>query len=301
MNPISGMYGYPNPYQVLANPTGAGLTSLNAEYARDFGISNVPVYDLPINVNMGFNQGGAIGGSFGMNGYMNPYMMNPYMMQSMMMSPSYREYLQLSPMDRLQYDYNLRNEARELGYNEGIDAKNYAAATDGLTGSIREACNSLQTVIIEGETDQIARQFEGLVDMLRRSPLYERLQQEFKDDPVVLEKTLRNAARDQFQAVTGQDLKAMIQDNCDSALANAFFNTISFGNAQTYSTEDLIAKIEGSETPKSVRTKQVAGKTGGVLATTGAGAAVGAIGGPVGALIGAGVGAVVGIFGALAS
>ena len=134
--------------------------------------------------------------------------------------------------------------------------------------------------------------------MLRRSPLYERLKQEFKDDPIALEKTLRNCAREQYQAVTGQDLKAVIQQNCDSALTNSFWNTISFGNAQTYSAEEIIAKMEGTETPRKVKTKQKIGQLGGVTATTASGAAIGAIAGPVGALVGAGIGLVAGLIGA---
>ena len=63
------------------------------------------------------------------------------------------------------------------------------------------------------------------------------MQQEIKDNPAMLEMTLRNCAKEQFQAVTGQDLKAMIQQNCDGTLANSFWNTITFGNAQKYSSE----------------------------------------------------------------
>lgn len=289
MNGISGYMGYPNQFQVTANPVGAGLASLNAEYARDFGLNIPPVYNLPLDVNMGYGfPSGMYGGYYGMG-------MNPYLM----LNQQYLKYMNMDYKDRLAYDLELRNLARENMYTEGKSAKNYASATDGLTGSIREACNSLQTVIIEGETDQIVKQFEAIVDMLKRSPLYVRLQEEFKDDPVALEKTLRNCAREQFQAVTGQDLKAMIQENCDSSLANAFWKTISFGNAQTYSSEDIIAKMEGTETPKSVKSKKVIGKIGGVTATTATGTAIGAIGGPVGALIGAGVGCVAGILGSL--
>lgn len=292
MNAISGYMGYPNQFQVMANPAGAGLASLNAEYARDFGLNIPPVYDLPLNVNMGFGGVNGMYGSYGMG--MGMGMGLPYGF-----SQQYLKYMNMDYKDRLNYDLELRNAARENQYMEGKSAKNYAAAADGLTGSIREACNSLQTVVIEGESDQIVQQFEGIVDMLRRSPLYERLKAEFKDDPIALEKTLRNCARDQFQATTGQDLKALIQQNCDSSLANAFWNTISFGNAQTYSAEDIIAKMEGTQTPKSAKTKKTVGKIGGVTAATATGAAVGAIGGPVGALIGAGVGCVAGVIGAL--
>lgn len=285
MSAISGYMGYPNQFQVYANPTGAGLNSLNAEYAKDFGLYTPPVYNLPYNVSMGYGMGG---GAYGMG------MMNPYMG----MNKQYLEYLNMDFKDRLKYDSDLRSAAAEIQYSEGKTAKNYAAATDGLTGSIREACNSLQTVVAEGETDQIVKQFDGIVEMLRRSPLYERLKQEFKDDPITLEKTLRNCAREQYQAVTGQDLKAVIQQNCDSALTNAFWNTISFGNAQTYSAEEIIAKMEGTEPPKKVKTKQKIGQLGGITATTASGAAIGAIAGPVGALIGAGIGCVAGILGA---
>ena len=112
--------------------------------------------------------------------------------------------------------------------------------------------------------------------------------------------TLRNCAKEQFHAVTGQDLKAMIQQNCDSSLVNAFWNTISFGNAQTYSAEEVIAHIEGSEAPKSERTKQIVGKVGGVTATTLAGAGVGSLICPgIGTAIGAGVGAIAGFIGSL--
>ena len=291
MTAINGYMGYPSQFQVQANPTGAAQTGLEAEFARDFGLNMAPVYNLPFDVSMGY---GAMGGAgmYGMYGMgMNPYMM---------MNQQYLKYINMDYKDRLQYDADLRSQAAEIQYNSSKTAKKYAAATDGLTGSIREACNSLQTVVIEGESDQIVRQFEVLVDMIRRSPINERLQQEFKDDPIAYEKTLRNCAKEQFQAATGQDLKAMLQQNCDSSLANAFWNTISFGNAQTYSAEEIIAKLEGSRTPKSVQTKQLIGKVGGVTATTGTGAAIGiAVGGPVGALVGAGLGCVVGIIGSM--
>lgn len=289
MNGISGFYGYPNPYQMSATATasGNGLTELNAGFYQHFGLGNVPVYDMSIAGSMaGMGNPYAIGG-MGMYGMNQQYW------------PQYLKYMNMDYKDRLAYDYDLRNIAREQYYQEGKDAKNYASATDGLTGSIREACNSLQTVVIEGESDQIVAQFERIVNTLRQSPLYTRLQQEFKDDPSMLELTLRNCAREQFHAVTGQDLKALIQQNCDGALGNAFWNTISFGNAQTYSAEDIIAKMEGSQTPKSTRTKEVVGKVGGVTATTGTGAAIGAcVGGPVGAIVGGIAGLIAGVIGA---
>lgn len=289
MNGISGFYGYPNPYQMSATATasGNGLTELNAGFYQHFGLGNVPVYDMSIAGSMaGMGNPYAIGG-MGMYGMNQQYW------------PQYLKYINMDYKDRLAYDYDLRNIAREQYYQEGKDAKNYASATDGLTGSIREACNALQTVVIEGESDQIVAQFERIVNTLRQSPLYTRLQQEFKDDPAMLELTLRNCAREQFHAVTGQDLKALIQQNCDGALGNAFWNTISFGNAQTYSAEDIIAKMEGSQTPKSTRTKEVVGKVGGVTATTGTGAAIGAcVGGPVGAIVGGIAGLIAGVIGA---
>lgn len=289
MNGISGFYGYPNPYQMsaMATASGNGLTELNAGFYQHFGLGNVPVYDMSIAGSMaGMGNPYAIGG-MGMYGMNQQYW------------PQYLKYMNMDYKDRLAYDYDLRNIAREQYYQEGKDAKNYASATDGLTGSIREACNALQTVVIEGESDQIVAQFERIVNTLRQSPLYTRLQQEFKDDPSMLELTLRNCAREQFHAVTGQDLKALIQQNCDGALGNAFWNTISFGNAQTYSAEDIIAKMEGSQTPKSTRTREVVGKVGGVTATTGTGAAIGAcVGGPVGAIVGGIAGLIAGVIGA---
>ena len=284
---ISGYMGYPNQFQVTANPVGAGLAELNKSFAKDFGLNIPPVYDLPLNVNMGFG-GGMYGGMYGMG------MMNPYMMSS-----QYLKYLNMDYKDRLAYDLELRNLARENMYNEGKIAKNYASATDGLTGSIAEACSALQSVIIEGQTDQIVAQFDNIVDMIRRSPLYERLKEEFKNDPVALEKTLRNCAREQFQAATGQDLRAMIQQNCDSSIANGFWNAISFGNSQTYSAEEVIARIEGVDPSKSTQAKKVVGKIGGVTAAAATGAAIGLIGGPVGAAIGGGIGAIAGIIGSL--
>lgn len=294
MNGISatGFYGYPNPYQMTATATasGNGLTELNAGFYQHFGLGNVPVYDMTIN--------GAMGGMT------NPYAMGMYGMGGMYGMnqeywPQYLKYLNMDYKDRLAYDYDLRNIAREQYYQEGKDAKNYASATDGLTGSIREACNALQTVVVEGESDQIVEQFERIVNTLRQSPLYTRLQQEFKDNPVMLEMTLRNCAKEQFQAVTGQDLKAMIQQHCDGTVSNAFWNTISFGNAQRYSTEEVIAKIEGSEAPKSEKTRALVGKIGGATATTGAGAAIGfMVGGPIGAVVGGAAGLIAGIIGA---
>lgn len=302
MNGISGFYGYPNPYQVVANPTGAALTELNANFSREFGLSTPPIYNLPLDVNMGFGMpqmGGMAGGA-----YMNPYMMmnmgmgmmNPYMM----MSPTYRNYINMDYKDRLAYDLDLRNAARENQFQEGKAAKNYAAANDGLTGAIRSACNSLQTVVIEGESDQIVHQFERIVNTLRRSSLYERFKQEYKDDPIGLEMALRNAACEQYQAVTGQDLKAMIQQNCDSSVANGFWNTVTFGNSQKYSAEEIIAKMEGSEPPKSEKFKKTMGKIGGVTTAAGTGAVIGAVigFGVPGAIVGSIVGGIVGLIGA---
>lgn len=285
MNGITGFYGYPNPYQVIANPTGAGLIELNSNFTRDFGLSVPPVYNLPIDVNMGF--GGAAGG---MGANMYGMGMNPYMM----MSQQYLKYMNMDYKDRLAYDLDLRNAARENLYTESKSAKNYAAATDGLTGAIRSACNGLQTVVMEGESDQIIKQFNRIVETLRRSTLYERFKQEYKDDPVGLEMALRNAAFEQYQAVTGQDLKAMIQENCDGAVANGFWKTISFGNAQMFSSEEIIARMEGTETPKNVTKKKVIGKIGGVTATALTGAAIGSIIPGIGTGIGFTVGLIAG-------
>ena len=292
MNGISGFYGYPNPYQMsaMATASGNGLTELNAGFYQHFGLGNVPVYDMSIAGSMaGMGNPYAIGGmGMGMYGMNQQYW------------PQYLKYMNMDYKDRLAYDYDLRNIAREQYYQEGKSAKNYASAADGLTGSIREACNSLQTVIIEGQSDQIIHQFERIVETLRHSPLYTRLQEEFKDDPARLEMTLRNCAKEQFHAVTGQDLKAMIQENCDGAVSNAFWNTITFGNGQTYSKEEIIAKMEGSEAPKGEKAKKVVGKIGGVTAAMGTGAAIGAVvgAGLPGAIVGAVVGGIAGILGA---
>lgn len=283
---INGYVGFPSQFQVQANPTGAGLTQLNADFAKSFGLNMAPVYNLPMDVSMGYGMGAGMYGMYGMNPYA-------------MINQQYLKYINMDYKDRLQYDADLRKQAAEIDYESGKNAKKYAVATDGLTGSIREACNSLQTVVVEGEADQIVRQFETLVDMLRRSPLYDKLQQEFADDPIALEKTLRNWAKEQYQAATGQDLKAMIQQHCDSQLGNSFWNTISFGNAQSYSAEEIIAKLEGSEPPKSIKGKKIIGKIGGATATTGVGAAIGTAFCPgIGTLIGAGIGLVAGILGA---
>ena len=291
-----GIYGLPPMYNPIASPTGVAANQLAADYARDFGLGTSPVYNLPISSSMGYGYNMGMYPGMGMMGMMNPYMMP---------TQQYLEYPNMDFKDRLNYDRELRDLARESSYTEGKSAKNYAAATDGLTGSIREACNALQTVVVEGESDQIVTQFERIVNSLRHSPLYERLQNEFKDDPVRLEMTLRNCAKEQFQAATGQDLKAMIQEHCDSELVNSFWNTISFGNAQKYSAEDIIAKIEGSQTPKATSGKKIVGKVGGVLAGMGAGAAagvaIGAIGGPIGWVGGLIIGGVAGLVGALTS
>lgn len=290
MNGISGLYGYPNMYQVNANPTGAGLTQLNSDYYTDFGLGNAPIYNLPMNVNAGYGSGMGMPSGMGMGYGMG---MNPYMQ----MSPQYMKYMNMDYKERLAYDRELRDAAREDQYIEGKSAKNYASATDGLTGSIREACNSLQTVIVEGESDQIVTQFERIVNALRHSPVYTRLQSEFKDDPTRAEMTLRNCAKEQFQAVTGQDLNAMIQQNCDGSVANGFFNTITFGNSQKYSADEIIAKIDGVKAPKDVQRKKVVGKVGGVASGALAGGAIGLLGGPICGVVGMIVGGVAGIVG----
>lgn len=304
MTSIASLYGYPQLYQTTASPMGNAATQLDAEYARDFGLGTSPVYNLPINANMGYgNYGygmgmgmGAYGMGMGMGMYMNPYMMP---------TQQYLEYLNMNPKERLKYDSELRDMGREIQYNEGKSAKNYAAATDGQTGPMREACRALQTVIIEGESDQIVKQFERIVTSLRNSSLYTRFKEEYAGDTVGLEMALRNSAKEQFQAATGQDLTAMIQEHCDSALANGFWNTISFGNAQKYSAEDIIAKINGTQTPKTASGNAVVGKAGGVLASMGAGAAagvaIGTIGGPIGWLGGMLIGGAAGLIGAFVS
>ncbi len=290
MNGISGFYGYyPSQFQVTANPTGAALTQLNCDMARDFGLNTAPVYNLPLDVTMGF--GGGYGGAFGMYG-MGMY--NP----AMMMSPRYLEYINMDYKDRLAYDSDLRDTAREYKYQEDLSAKNYAFASDQLTGAIRTACNALQTVVVEGESDQIVYQFERIVNALRRSPLAEKFKEQFNGDPTSAEMALRNAAFEQFQAATGQDLKAMIQQHCDGTLANSFWNTITFGNAQTFSAEEIIAKLEGSHAPKSEGSKKIFGKVGGTTATTLAGAGIGTLICPgFGTAIGAGVGLIAGVVG----
>ena len=88
----------------------------------------------------------------------------------------------------------------------------------------------------------------------------------------------------------------------DAALAvNGFWDALSFGNAQRYTAEEVIARLEGTEAPKSDKVKKTVGKVGACTTYAATGALIGAIGGPVGAAIGAGVGAVVGIIGSICS
>ena len=69
---------------------------------------------------------------------------------------------------------------------------------------------------------------------------------------------------------------------------------------QKYSAEEIIAKMEGSEPPKSEKFKKTMGKIGGVTTAAGTGAAIGAVigFGVPGAIVGSIVGGIVGLIGA---
>lgn len=298
VNAIGNPYSFQNTYQsapITGNDSMQnssmpyGSTQLQADYARDFGLGYAPVYNASVSGFANYGYPGMYGGMY-----------NPYMP-----SQQYLEYLNMTPKDRLAYDYELRDDAREFQYNDGKSSKRYAVANDGLTGAIRTTCKALQGAIIEGETDQIMEQFHRLKESIRNSTLYERLKEEFKDDPVGLEDTLSNCVMEQFMAATGQDLQTMIREHCDSSLEHAFWKTVTFGHYHAHSADDIISRMNGMQTPKSTNGKAIAGKVGGVLAGMGtgalAGAAIGAFGGPIGWGIGAIAGGIVSLISAIAN
>ncbi len=283
-NPISGL-GYPNYFSAQAAVSPAIQPWLMSETARDFGLATPPVYNLQMDINSAYAGGLYGGGMYGGYGFMMPRY-----------SKAYLDYINMDYKDRLHYDHEYNQAAREFNHAESRSAKQYAALEDGETGNISMACRSLQAAITDGDTDQVVREFERIVNALKASPIYDKLRAEGAYTPEQIELQLRDTAFRQFHAATGQDLTEMISSKCDGAIANGFFNTITFGNSQKYSKEEMISKLYGKNPPKSTDALKFTGKVGGVLAAAGAGALVGcAFGGP---LIGGVIGAVVGVIGA---
>ncbi len=282
--PISGL-GYPNYFSAQATASPAAQPWLMAETARDFGLATPPVYNLQMDVNSAYNTGMYGGGMYGGYGFMMPRY-----------SQAYLNYINMDYKDRLNYDHAYNQAAREFNHAESRSAKQFAALEDGETGNISMACRSLQAAITDGDTDQVVREFERIVNALKASPIYDKLIAEGARTPEQIDLQLRDTAFRQFQAATGQDLTEMISAKCDGAIANGFFNTITFGNGQKYSKEEMISKLYGKNPPKSTQALKVTGKVGGVLAAAGTGALVGsAFGGP---LVGGVIGAIVGAIGA---
>ena len=291
MNPLT--FGYPNYFSGIPGNAGAGQNWLDSQYATDFGFQTAPVYNLPMDYNMGWQTGIAGPGGYGMGYGMGGY-------GYMGLSDAYRNFINMDYKDRIQYMHEMEELARQNRFDSTRSSQQYAALTDGQTGSIADACRSLQSVVIEGESDQIVKQFENIVAMLKATPIYDKLQEQGFHTDLALDRALRNCAYEQFRAATGQDLDAMIDDNCSSAAANAFKNGISFGNAQKFSKEEVIAKLHGYTTPNDVPTRKTIGKIGSVATAIGTGMAIGGIFGSLpGAVIGGVVGAVGGITSAL--
>lgn len=286
--PISGL-GYPNYFSAQATASANAQPWLNAETANSFGLATPPVYNLQMDVNSGYGSG-MYGGGYGGYGMGMGFMMPRY-------SKAYLDYINMDYKDRLNYDHQYNQAARDFSFREGQSAKQFAALSDGQTGNISMACRSLQAAITDGDTDQVVREFERIVNALKATPIYDKLRAEGAHTPEQIDLQIRDTAFRQFQAATGQDLTEMISARCDGAVANGFFNTITFGNSQKYSKEEMISKLYGKNPPKATQALKVTGKVGGVLVGIGAGAAVGSLfGGP---LIGGVIGGIIGGIGAL--
>lgn len=291
--PIGGI-GYPDYFSAQAFPSAAGQPWLNQQTADDFGFAQNPVYNLGMNYNAGYGYPGmgmGMGGGYGMGMGMGMGMMPRY-------SQSYIDYVNMDYKDRLSYDHDYNQAAREFNFKEGRNAKQYSALADGETGNISMTCRALNAAIVDGDTDQVVGQFRRIVNSLKASPIYDKLKAEgaYTDEEIDLQ--LKDTAFRQFQAATGQDLTQLIDANCDSSIANGFFRTISLGNSQHYSKEEMISKLYEKPLPHSTNVKKMAGKTAGVLTYIGAGAALGSLAGPIGTGVGAVVGGAMGLFGA---
>lgn len=281
--------GYPSYFQTQATPSAAAMPWLNQQFGNDFGLPQAPIYNLNMNANAGYGMGGGMG--MGMGGYGMGMMYPGY-------SKSYLNYINMDYKDRLAYDHEYNQSAREFNQKEGRASKQFAALEDGETGNTSLTCRSLQTAIADGDTDQVVREFDRIVGTLKTSPIYDKLKKEgaYTEDQIELQ--LRETAFRQFQAATGQDVTKMLEMNCDSSLENGFFNTLSFGHGQRYSKEEMISHLYGKPIPKSTQLQKTAGKAAGVMTYAAAGAVLGCVvGGPIGGAI---VGGIIGLIGACA-
>lgn len=277
--PISGL-GYPNYGAMTAIPSANGQPWLNQQYMQDFGFAQNPVYDLNVAGNFG-------GYGMGMGMGMMPRYSNAYL-----------KYINMDYKDRLGYDHEYNQAAREFNFQEGRSAKQYAALADGETGNIAMTCRSLNAAIVDGDTDQVVREFNRIVNCLKTSPIYDKLKKDGSYSEEQIDWQLRETAFRQFQAATGQDLTQIIDQSCDSSIANGFFSTLSFGNSQHYSKEEMISKLYGKATPHTTAVKKAAGKAAGVMTYAATGALIGCAIPVVGPIAGGAIGAVAGIIGA---
>lgn len=289
MNPVT--MTYPTQFSAVPGNAGAAQQYLNNEFMKDFGIQNVPAYNLPMDYSMGYGGAGMYyPGGMGMGLGLYP---------GAGMSRAYLDYINMDYKDRLSYMHQMEELARQNQFESSRSGKQYAVLEDGQTGAIMDSCRSLQAVVVEGETDQIIQQFETVVGMLKATPLYDQLKAQGYHTEQALNRALRNCAYEQFKAATGQDLDTLIHEHCSGAFVNSFKNGMSFGGAQKFSRDDLIARLHGYETPNDVPAAKAVGKAASVTTFVGAGLAVGSLGGPIGAGIGALVGLGVGIWSAL--
>lgn len=289
INGVNAM-GMPGYFSAQTYPTGGGRDWLNQQFMNNWGFASTPVYDLPMDVNMGYGGGMtspyAGGAGYGM-GYGGAFMMPRY-------SKAYLDYINMDYKDRLVYDYDYNQTARQYNHLEGRNAKQYAALADGETGSISYTCRSLQNALAQGDTDQVSREFERIVAALKGSPIYDKLRADGAHTEEQIDLCLRNAAFEQYMAATGRDLAADVSQNCDGAIANGFFNTLTFGHGQKYSKEEMMSNLYGKKPPHSTEMKKAFGKLGGVTTFAAAGALAGLAIPVVGPLVGGAIGAVVG-------
>ncbi len=287
---------YPTYFSAVPGNAGAAQQYLQNEFAKDFGIQTVPNYTLPMDYTMGY--GSPYMGTAGLM-YPGGMGLGLGLYPGRGMSQAYLNYINMDYKDRLAYMHELEHAAMQQQFDTNRTSQQYAVLADGQVGAIMDACRSLQAVVVEGETDQIVQQFETVVSMLKATPLYDELQKQGYHTERALDRALRNCAYEQFKAATGQDLDKMISENCSGAFSNSFKNGMSFGGAQQFSKEELIARLHGYDAPNEIPTKKALGKTASVATYIAGGAAIGSIGGPVGALIGGVVGLGAGIWSAL--
>lgn len=175
-------------------------------------------------------------------------------------------------LSSLQHQQSYNNQATAF-YNQ----------TNGLNLQNQNDAAVIRTLIQEGEGEEALEKINELIESLRSQPQYQGLDEE----------TLRTMAIQQAGGL--EALTQLIEENCDGSFKSGLLNSVDafglFGDHST-SKEELIARLRGTEVPKSAQTMEVAGSVIGGMAI---GAAIGtAICPGPGTVIGGAIGAVAG-------